>query len=183
MKNPLRVSCKNLRNQLDDETIKNLSHQIFLNLKPTLQKLNNTKFFVYNSFGSEVKTDEIIQFLIDVSKEVFLPKVEGKNMVAIKLANSTKFSTNKFGINEPVGEAEDINNFVAIVPCLAMDKSGNRLGYGGGFYDRFLKGKTSIKIAICYDFQLVKNVEAMPFDVPMDLIVTDKRIVKINKKF
>lgn len=180
MKNELRVKFKNLRNQLGDEIIKKLSHQIFLNLKPILQNVNKTKFFVYNSFNSEVKTDEIIQFLIDNNKLVFLPKVEGENMVAIKISKTTNFKTNKFGINEPVGETENIDDFVAIVPCLAVDKKGNRLGYGGGFYDKFLKAKTSIKIAICYDFQVVENIESMSFDVLMDLIVTDKQIKKIK---
>ena len=180
MKNELRVEFKNLRNQLGGEIIKKLSHQIFLNLKPILQKVNKTKFFVYNSFNCEVKTDEIIQFLIDNNKLVFLPKVQGENMVAIKIEKTTNFKTNKFGINEPVGVPENIDDFVAIVPCLAVDKKGNRLGYGGGFYDKFLKAKTSIKIAICYDFQVVDNIKSMPFDVPMDLIVTEKQVRKIK---
>lgn len=118
--------------------------------------------------------------MIDNNKLVFLPKVEGENMVAIKISKTTNFKTNKFGINEPVGETENIDDFVAIVPCLAVDKKGNRLGYGGGFYDKFLKAKISIKIAICYDFQVVENIESMSFDVSMDLIVTDKQIKKIK---
>lgn len=178
MKNQLREELKATRNKLSDEQVKDLSHQIFLNLKPIIDNTNCNKFFVYNSFSSEAKTDEILLYLLNSNKQVFLPRVEQKQMVAVRLTKTAKFKTSNFGIDEPVGETEDINNFVAIVPCLAVDEKGNRLGYGGGFYDKFLKNKTSTKIAICFDFQLVKKIDSSPFDVQMDFVVTENKLKK-----
>ena len=185
MKNQLRDELKAARNKLSDEQIKDLSHQIFLNLKPIIDNINWNKFFVYNSFSSEAKTDEILLYLLNSNKQVFLPRVEQKQMVAVRLTKTAKFKTSKFGIAEPIGEAEDINNFVAIIPCLAVDKFGNRLGYGGGFYDKFLQNKTAVKIAICFDFQQVDQIETSHFDVPMDFVVTEKfaKNFKNNQKY
>lgn len=181
MKNDLRVKFKHLRNQLSNEQLEILSHKIFLKLKSILFKFKTDKFFVYNSFGSEVKTDEIFNFLISANKQVFLPRVEGENMVAVKLTKNTTFKKSNYGINEPFGNAEAIDDFVTIVPCLAVDDFGNRLGYGGGYYDRFLNGKNSIKIAICFDFQIAKNIETTPFDVSMDYAVSEKQIKNFKK--
>ena len=87
------------------------------------------------------------------------------------------------GIREPVGAAYEGKMDIAITPMFAVDESGNRLGYGGGYYDRFLRShKETLAIAYGYDFQIVKSVPTEPFDERVGAIVTDKRIIKITKE-
>ena len=102
-------------------------------------------------------------------------------MQSVKITTNTGFKKSSFGILEPEGEASDIDDFVAIMPCLAVDKYGNRIGYGGGYYDKFLKNKSAFKIALCYDFQFVDKIVSDKHDIKVDCIVTDKQILNIER--
>ena len=78
------------------------------------------------------------------------------------------------------GRGADLGQIdVAVVPFLAVDKCGNRLGYGGGYYDRFLKNTTAKRVAYGYDFQIVNEVPAETWDEKMDVVVTDERILQV----
>jgi 5-formyltetrahydrofolate cyclo-ligase len=90
------------------------------------------------------------------------------------------FSLSDYGIREPLGERFLENIDVAVVPFLAVDKQGNRLGYGGGYYDRYLKKSTAKRVAFGYDFQIVNEVPCEPWDEKMDAIVTDERVIWIT---
>ncbi|MGN1208559.1 MAG: 5-formyltetrahydrofolate cyclo-ligase [Christensenellales bacterium] len=177
MKQYLRKSMLKQRNSLNLQQVESLSHKIFLNTKNTLEKIEFEKVFVYKSFKNEVDTQELIDWLLFNKKQVFLPRVEQNCMVAVKFDANSKLLKNKFGICEPTEKAEQIDDFVAIMPCLAVDKNGNRVGFGGGFYDKFLEGKNALKIVICYDNQVVENINPSKFDVPVNFIVTDKQIL------
>ena len=90
---------------------------------------------------------------------------------------------NERGIREPVGEETDEEMHFAIVPLLAVDRQGNRLGYGGGYYDRyFAKYKSTVRIGYCYDFQIMQSVPHTETDVPLEYIVTDKQVVYTDGK-
>ena len=92
------------------------------------------------------------------------------------------FSLSRFGIREPIGEAYEGEIDVIVMPLLAVDERGNRLGYGGGYYDRFLKKyQGATRVAYCYDFQILKDVPTESWDEKVDLIVTDKRIIRIDR--
>ncbi len=137
--------------------------------------------FCYLSFSSEAPTDRLIETLRERGYTLFAPRVEDKRMQAVAIGED--FTLSKLGIREPVGEeyAEDIG--VAIVPLLAVDKQGNRLGYGGGFYDRYLSThEKTARIGYCFDFQVVKEVPATFSDSKLDCIVTDKRIFSHLRK-
>lgn len=168
---------KSLRADLMPSDVEDLSKQIFDNLF-SIDVFNSEKYFVYLSFENEVKTDDIILELEKRKKQVFVPKIYGKMMKSVEINAKTTFLTNSFSIKESIGEPSDINNFVAIMPCLAVDKNGNRIGFGGGYYDKFLANKKALKIVLCYDFQVIDKIDSEPFDVPVDYIVTDKRIIK-----
>lgn len=180
-KKRIRQEMKELRNGLDVFSIKVLSEKVFENLKSfSLDKMR--VFFVYNSFGSEVMTDKIVEYLLDNGKCVYMPKVKGDQMFSLKICKETEFIKNAFGVFEPVGEPEEIDDFVAVMPCLAVDKFGNRIGYGKGYYDRFLKNKTAKKIAICFDFQIIDELPFEEFDVRLDYIASDRKILKIQSQ-
>lgn len=168
------------RNELPKNDVEVMSEKIFFNLKNILDC--NSRFFVYVSFSNEAKTDKIIEYLLLNNKEVFVPKIKNQTMVGVKINKNTNYKINSFGILEPSEKSTNFDNFVAIVPCLMVDKFGNRLGYGKGFYDKFLKNKTAKKIAICFDFQLSDFVPNDKHDIKMDMVITDKQIIETSLK-
>ena len=133
-------------------------------------------FFIYLSFSLEAPTDKLIQRLIEYGWRIYCPRVEGKEMVAVEY--SEELTLSKFGAREPLGIAYTGRIDLAIVPMLAVDEQGRRLGYGGGYYDRFLAehGET-LRLAYGFDFQILRQVPTQEHDLVMDGIVTDKRIL------
>lgn len=136
--------------------------------------------FVYLSYSSEAPTDKLIRRLQEEGWKVFCPRVEGAEMVAV--AYGEDFTLSERGIIEPCGEAHEGDIAIAIVPLLAVDKQGNRLGYGGGYYDRYLKKHPNTKrIGYCFDFQVLPSVPAESCDEKLDCIVTEKQTVWITE--
>lgn len=137
--------------------------------------------FVYLSFSSEAPTDNLIQRLIEHGWRIYCPRVEGKVMVAVEY--SEELALSKFGAREPIGAVYEGRIDLAIVPMLAVDEQGGRLGYGGGYYDRFLaEHKETVRLAYGFDFQILRQVPTQEHDLVMDGIVTDKRIVWIGER-
>lgn len=89
-----------------------------------------------------------------------------------------EFVLSKFGTEEPKEYKEITDIDVCFLPLVACDLSFNRLGYGKGYYDRFLSANACLKIGICYDFQIVDKIDYNLWDVPLDIIITEKRIIK-----
>lgn len=138
-------------------------------------------FFVYLSFSSEAPTDKLIERLTAAGKRIYAPRVEGKEMAAVPLGQD--FTLSPYGIREPLGSPWTGSIDVAVVPLLAADEQGNRLGYGGGYYDKFLKARPeTLAVGWCFDFQLVKEVPREAFDEKIDYLVTDKRLIMIKKE-
>jgi 5-formyltetrahydrofolate cyclo-ligase len=150
------------------------------NLLSLPQIANKRTFFLYAAFGAEMPTLPAIERLTSLQKEIYLPRMESSGMVAVYYQKGIPMPENRYGIEEPIGEPYYGNLDVAILPLLAVDGRGNRLGYGGGYYDRFLQGKTILKVAYCYDFQVVDEVFCEPHDVKVNIIVTDKRVIYIQ---
>lgn len=141
-------------------------------------------YFIYRSFGSEADTMPLINAVLQLGGIVTSPRVEGTDMVAVKYESGAPIKKNGYGIEEPLGQAYGGEIDVVVLPLLAADEKGNRLGYGGGYYDRFLKGRRCLKIGYAFDFQIFK--EPFPFaedhDVRLDILVTDRRILRIKGK-
>ena len=134
-------------------------------------------FFIYLSFSREASTDGLIERLLADGHRVYCPRIENGKMVAVEYGED--FTLSDYGIREPVGEAYQGEMDVAVVPFLAVDKRGNRLGYGGGYYDKFLKNSTAKRVAFGYGFQIVNEVPAESWDEKMDVIVTDEEIIQL----
>lgn len=134
------------------------------------------RVFVYLSFSSEAPTDKLIERLIEQGWQVYCPRIDDKKMSAVEYGED--FELSAYGIREPLGEAYDGDMDVAIVPMLAVDEQGRRLGYGGGYYDRYLGAHPeTLLLAYGFDFQILRQVPTETHDMKMDGIITDKRIV------
>ena len=134
-------------------------------------------FFIYLSFFREAPTDGLIERLLADGHRVCCPRIEEGKMVAVE--HGEDFTLSDYGIREPVGEVYQGKIDVAVIPFLAVDKQGNRLGYGGGYYDRFLENFTAKKVAFGYAFQVVREVPTEPWDKKVDVIVTDEEIIQL----
>ncbi|MFM8658940.1 MAG: 5-formyltetrahydrofolate cyclo-ligase [Candidatus Nitrosotenuis sp.] len=133
----------------------------------------------YHSTGSEVRTHEIMQEILSHGKVLALPRVEGENLVFCEVKKFEDLEKGEFGIMEPKQYCKKIDNFdLVIVPAVAMAKNGQRLGYGMGFYDRFLSDKKIPTIALAYSQSIAKNIPHEKDDVKISIIVTENEIIR-----
>lgn len=131
-------------------------------------------FFVYISIGTEVGTERIIEELKKRGKKICVPRVFDKEMRSVRL--SDKLHTGAFGILEPQGDTEE-TCAVAFTPMLAADKAGYRLGYGGGFYDKYFSGhETVLRVGLSYEGQLTDELYHEKTDMKLDAVVTENGI-------
>jgi len=186
-KKSLRIKVLNIRENISKEE-KYLKDNIILEklFESNLYK-DSKNIFVYVSFRDEINTIKLIEKAFLDNKNVYVPKVynSNKTMKAIKIDSLDNLEKNKMGILEPKNDnlSIDKNNIdLIIVPGAVFDEDFNRIGYGGGYYDRYLEeiSYKNNKIALAYDFQIISKIEAEDHDIKMDYIITDKRIL-INK--
>ncbi|MCM8800777.1 MAG: 5-formyltetrahydrofolate cyclo-ligase [Candidatus Omnitrophica bacterium] len=146
------------------------------------RKLFRTKEFIkaktimfYISFGGEVETAEMIKQAFRLGKTVVVPVCEKRTIRPCILEKNSSFKKGRYGIYEPVKkefiEPEKIE--LVLVPGLAFDKHGNRLGRGKGYYDRFLKklSANTVSIGLAYNFQILNRLPATPLDVKVQKII------------
>ena len=184
MKNQLKETILKKRNSLLREELIEKSKKIkntLLNLAH-YKKSKTAMFFV--SFNSEVDTHEMIKKSLK-NKTVVVPKVANNEIEpSIILDFDNLVSSGKFGILELI-EAMKIaykNIDLILVPGIAFDLHGHRVGYGLGYYDKFLKKvPKAVKIGLCFDFQVADKISHEEHDVPVDLIVTEERVVECRR--
>jgi len=182
-KDKLRNKMSGIRNRMGMMEYRTLGDRIFANLFDHTGFLSDDIVALYANIKNEVNTRKLHSFLNTSGATIVYPKVDGKKLVFIK-ADITDLKPGKFGIPEPNSVwATDIYSIkkidTIIVPGLAFDTHGNRLGHGGGYYDTALRKFTGDKIGICYDFQLLDYVPTRRGDVKVDRIITDKRLIEI----
>ena len=136
-------------------------------------------YLIYNSFGSEASTQGIISALLREGKQVFLPRVEGDKMVAVPYG---ELKRGAYGIMEPQGQPYSGAIGVTAVPLLAVNGRGFRLGYGGGYYDRFLKDNGTLKVGLGFAFQLTDEFEEDGWDEPLDSFICERGIYYFDKE-
>jgi 5-formyltetrahydrofolate cyclo-ligase len=138
---------------------------------------------LYCSVNNEVSTERVISHSLSVGKTLFLPAVEGDEMLFRKMSAREDLVVGRFGIKQPASccTAADPDNIeLIVVPGVGFDCSGQRIGYGKGYYDRALhrlEGK-GVLTAFCYDFQVIDSLAGEPHDVKMDRIITEQRLIK-----
>ena len=190
MKRTLKQQILSKRNHLSKEEAdkKNSEIKKYLYSLPEFKKAKNILFYV--SFNSEVDTQEIIrELLVKKEKNIIVPFVEKNNPILqlSELKNFNELEPKTFGILEP--KENSIREFnpekldLIIIPGLVFFRDGHRIGYGYGYYDRFLKAlrKKPVKIGLAFDFQVAEKIPHEEHDVPMDIIITDKEIMHCKK--
>lgn len=146
---------------------------------------NADSVLIYASFGSEISTFEIIQDLLNSGKTTALPKCSDNGMMTFHIIKSVSdLHPGKYGIPEPEATKPIIkitDNMVCIVPGLAFTEKGERLGYGGGYYDRFIAANPNIHtIGLTYEELIASTLPVMPHDLRVNKIATDERMVLCN---
>lgn len=179
-KQKIRKTMLELRGNLCEDEIAILSADI----KQKLQSIKCVQeahcIMAYCSHKGEVSLHEFMHECLDDGKRIALPCIVSNGvMIATEYAKNSALHLNKYGIFEPT-EISEINPDeidVIIVPAVAFDESLNRIGYGGGYYDRFLRSIDAIKIGVGFDFQIVKRLPISAHDMPLNLVVSEKRVI------
>lgn len=145
------------------------------------------RVLLYASMGSEVETAPVMELTWEKGGRVYLPKIDAKThqMEFYRVEKETVLYPHRFGMMEPSGEEEKADpsakEGVVLLPGLAFDAKGARLGYGGGFYDRYLKLVPALlRIALAFDSQLVKEVPCGAEDERADIIVTPEKWIQCD---
>jgi len=183
---PERKSLRSLLLEKRDNTsfdfMKIASKKIQKRLKKINSFMDAQKIGMYYPIGSEILTQDIIQELLSDGKDVFLPKVMGKNMEFRKIIDFSSLEKGSFDIMEPKEDCEIDNDLeVVLVPTVGISPSGVRLGYGHGFYDRFLAEHKSVTISLTLEKQIVKNIPKSEHDIMIDWIITEDRILETQR--
>ncbi|NLZ16309.1 MAG: 5-formyltetrahydrofolate cyclo-ligase [Desulfobulbaceae bacterium] len=142
---------------------------------------------LYSAFRSEVETEQLCCSLIQMGKKVCAPLIntEEKGMLPIELDNNAiDLRPGYCGIPEPVWRADRIcapeKLDIVVQPGLLFDRAGNRLGYGGGYYDRFLalKAPQALRIGLAFSCQVTTGIPAQKHDMRLDILITEKEILR-----
>ncbi len=179
-KNDIRRKIKALRTMMLDIEKAQAAEEVFARLENTAAFMLAEKILMYHSLPDELPTRRFLAKWKE-RKHFYLPRVNGVNLDILPYEES-KLELGSFHIEEPSGndtvDAADIE--MVVVPAVAYDARGNRLGRGKGFYDRFLASTPAVKVGVGYDFQLLDEIPAEPHDVPMDIVITQKSTIVLK---
>jgi len=181
-KKSLRSLFLEKRDNTSFDFMKIASEKIQKRLKKINAFRNAQKIGVYYPIGSEILTQDIIQELLSNGKDVFLPKVIGKNIEFRKITDFSNLEKGSFDIMEPKDNCQTDDNLdVVLVPTVGISPIGVRLGYGHGFYDRYLAKHKTATISLTLEKQIVKNIPKSEHDIIIDWVVTEERILKTQR--
>ncbi|MGH4138905.1 5-formyltetrahydrofolate cyclo-ligase [Clostridium sp.] len=186
LKDDLRKTMLLQRKSMKMENVSAFSNRIVETIIELPEFINSKNIMLYLSFKSEVSTYDLAKWCLDNGKKVIVPYCikETRQIIPFEIHNlTTDLTKSSFGIMEPKNELlkkaniKDID--LIIVPGVVFDEHCNRIGFGAGYYDRFLPGKleTTPAIGIAYDYQIISEIPTGIYDVPLDFIITEKRII------
>ncbi len=181
LKQNLRLELLRKRLGLDDTYIQNTSKKVIVNLFSNISFKNQSKILVYLPIKNEVDTSLLIEKLTSEGKELFLPALSMKHWIVSKFDPNGEVEKVFGEVYQPqtIVSVDGRNIDIAIVPGIAFSTSGARLGFGFGVYDKLLARTSAIKIGLCYDFQLVDDVDISPMDVKMDFVVSEVGFIDV----
>lgn len=173
-KRQLRRSIREQKRAMTQTQIREKSEQLARLFLETEEYRRAKSIYGYLSYNQEVRTLPILQQALRDGKRVAVPKCYGEEMRFIWLDDLSAVAKNAMGISEPMADGPVAQDETALVlmPGVAFDQAGNRIGYGGGYYDKFLAREGNHPtLALCYAFQMVEHLEAEEFDIPVDRVL------------
>ena len=135
---------------------------------------NAATIYGYLPYNQEVRTVPMLEQALRDGKRVAVPKCYGDEMRFIYLEDLNAVAPGYAGIPEPIADepVADDKTALVLMPGMAFDPQGHRIGYGGGFYDKFLASEPGHPtLALCYDFQMLEHLETEAFDIPVDTVL------------
>lgn len=184
IKNLIRKEIKLKRENLELNEKTKLSSIIikkFLNL----EELKNIKTIMsYMDFKNEVETKGLNKNLLKIGKRVLIPKIDDENDKIIPIILTEEYQKGKYGILESNGVKFLENIDLIIVPGIVFNEKGERIGFGKGYYDKFLseyenKNKKILKVSLLYEFQIDNRFNGEEHDKNIDILITERRIIKL----
>ncbi len=186
LKEELRKKARETRSSLEEDELLRLSSRIKNNLFSLKEVVETSVINCYASFQSEVYTFDILPEILKLGKTLTVPKKKEKHLELYDVSYSDirKLEQNRWGIYEPLGNTKRLDvkeHDIIITPGIAFDLRGNRLGYGGGYYDRlFSSSNRALKIALAFEKQIIDKVPSEKHDIRLDMIITEKDCYKIK---
>ncbi|MBQ6164687.1 MAG: 5-formyltetrahydrofolate cyclo-ligase [Clostridia bacterium] len=186
LKRQLREECLRRRDGIEPARREQMSREICDILTRLRSFETCDTLLTYVSFGSEVSTFPIIEYCFSVGKTVAVPKCEDRRKMEFYIITSfADLKRGKFDLLEPdpskCRPVREFRNTFCLIPALSFDKYGNRLGYGGGFYDSFISDFPGTHIGLCFKECLMSELPSCRHDVKCDSILTEKGIILCRK--
>lgn len=173
------------RDELSLESRNNKDNSILDKLLKSEMYIKSKNIFTFINYGSEVDTKKFIIKAIADGKKIFVPKTikSTREMKALEISSLENLKPDNWGILEPETFNREINKQeldLIIVPGVAFDRNGNRIGYGGGYYDRYFSDLNSTikKVVLAYDIQLMESFQCEDHDIKVDFIITEREIIE-----
>ena len=173
-KKELRRAIREKKRAMTEDEIENRSAKLAQLLYASDAYRNAKTIYGYLPYNQEVRTVPMLEQALRDGKRVAVPKVFGDEMKFLYLEDLTQVAKGYAGIPEPIADEPEAQDRTALVlmPGLAFDPQGHRIGYGGGFYDKFLAAEPNHPtLALCYDFQLLPELETEEHDILVDTVL------------
>ena len=182
-KDEIRAEMKAKRRKISADDKNEKSHKAAAALLGTSEYQNAESVMLYFPIGNEVDTAAIAERAHAEGKRVLYPVTDEESglIMPIEVSKETVFERGGFGIKEPKGAIYVGMIDLIIVPGVAFDREGGRLGFGKGCYDGFLAGVGAVRVGLCYGMQLTDGLPTEEHDAKMDMIVTENEIIRIKK--
>ena len=178
IKEVIRERMRRRRKTLTNEQVHEKSETIRYKLEGRKAFKEAETIMMYISSFKEPETLPIIEHLLEQGKKVVVPvsSTATNTIVPTYIESISELQKGAYGILEPsiIRHVDPSEIEVVVIPGIAFDMHRNRLGFGKGYYDKFLENTEAKKIALCYDFQIVDDLPVDDHDIPMDLILTEK---------
>ena len=173
-KKALRAEIRAKKRAMTAQEIEEKSAALAKAFYETAEYKNAKTIYGYLPYNQEVRTNQMLAHALADGKQVAVPKVYGDEMKFILLSDLSQVAKGYAGIPEPIADGPVAADLTALVlmPGLAFDPEGHRLGYGGGFYDKFLAAEPDHPtLALCYDFQMLPHLDTESYDIPVDRVL------------
>ena len=185
-KHQLRQQMKRLRQNLSSAERKAQNHAIAQRVLSDPAFLQAKTVFCYCSTAQEIDTYPILQAALSQKKQLCLPRtlplgqMEARQIFHLEQLQPASYGILEPGCDSPLIAPEEID--LCIIPCLAADLNGHRLGYGGGYYDRFLPRTHATHMVLCAQARLFSQIPSQEHDITCDIILTESQVIRFHEK-